>query len=102
MRSTRCALLLVPMLCIAQTPDKKTVYTGVIDQQGGSYVLAGEEEIRAKAVLRAEGFSEDNFARFIGQRVEILGQLQTEGERTMLIVRSIADIRKLSPESKGK
>lgn len=38
----------------------------------------------------------------VGQRVEILGQLQTEGERTILIVRSIADIRKLRPESKGK
>ena len=75
--------------------ENVTTSTGVVDQVGDKFVLAGEEAIRPRAVLRAEGFSPDNFARFVGQRVEIRGRLISEGDQKILVVKSVRDIKRI-------
>jgi hypothetical protein len=78
--------------------DKATVLTGILDQVGNRFVLAGEEYVRPKSTLRAEGFSSDNFARFVGHRVQVRGRVLTEGGEQILVVRRVADIKRLEPD----
>lgn len=85
-----------------RTPAREaTVLTGVVDQIGDKFVLAGEESIRPQAILRADGFSPDNFARFVGHRVQIRGRLVTEQGEQILVVRSVSDVKNIEPESSG-
>jgi hypothetical protein len=72
-----------------------TTLTGLVDQQGEEFVLSGEDAMQTKAVLRASGFSPDNFARFVGERVEARGELTTEGDRRVLTVRRLEDLKKV-------
>jgi hypothetical protein len=58
-------------------------------------LLSGEDAMQTRALLRASGFSEDNFARFVGLRVEVRGELRTEGGRRILIVKRLEDLKKL-------
>lgn len=86
-----------------RTPTRKaTVLTGVVDQIGDKFVLAGEESIRPHAILRADGFSPDNFARFVGHRVQIRGRLVIEQGEQILVVKSVSDVKNIEPESPGR
>jgi hypothetical protein len=51
-------------------------------------------------VLHGKGFTDDNFARFVGLRVTISGDMVTEGGRKVLYVRNLSDIQRLPPEKK--
>jgi hypothetical protein len=79
-----------------------TTLTGVIDQKGSEFVLSGEQAMKTTAVLRAKGFTDDNFARFVGNRVQVRGELTTEGDRQILTVRSLADLKSLGPSGSPK
>ena len=81
------------------TRDKRTVLTGVVDQVGDRFVLAGEDDIRPRAILRAEGFSPDNFARFVGHHVRVRGRVLTEGSETVLVVKSVENIERTESSS---
>ena len=74
-----------------------TTLTGVIDQEGEDYVLTGEEAMKTTAILRARGFSQDNFAHFVGNRVQVRGEMATEGDRRILTIRSLNDLTRLGP-----
>jgi hypothetical protein len=96
-----CAVLLILTAGLVLAADKAaavTTLTGVVDQQGEEFVLSSEDAMQTKAVLRASGFSADNFARFVGRRVEIRGELLTEGGRRILLVRRLEDL-KLAPQT---
>jgi hypothetical protein len=79
----------------ADRKDSVTTLTGMLDQRGDNYVLASEDAMKTEAVLQASGFSADNFARFVGARVQVRGELRTEGERRVLVVRRLEDLKKL-------
>ena len=64
--------------------------TGCLDQHGETYVLTGDRELRVKYTLRGAGFSDDNFARYLGHRVEVRGNAE-EGN----VIR-VRDIKTLS------
>jgi hypothetical protein len=66
--------------------------TGCIDQRGEQYVLTGDKELNAVAVLHGEGFSDDNFARYMGHKVTLEGTSSREGEALTVRVRKITDI----------
>lgn len=97
----------IVVLCLAAgaifAADRKdssaVTMTGILDQQGEDFVLSGEDAMRTKAILRASGFSPDNFARFVGERVEVRGELQTEGDRRILVVKRLEDLRKIDRTS---
>jgi hypothetical protein len=48
--------------------------TGCLDQRGERYVLTSETDMTAVTQLKGKGFSDDNFARYIGQKVTIQGK----------------------------
>ena len=92
-----CALFLLLFGAACFAADRKvppTTLTGMLDQRGEEFVLASEDAMKTEAVLRAHGFSGDNFARFVGQRVEVRGEIRTEGERRILVVRRLEDLKK--------
>jgi hypothetical protein len=74
----------------------------VIDQKGNDFVLSGDQGMQTAAVLRARGFTDDNFARFVGNRVQVRGELTTEGDRRILTVRSLDDLKSLGPSGSQK
>lgn len=96
----RYAIALLLVLCAfpvagQERQNQGTVLTGIVDQRGEEFVLSGEDAMQTQAVLRAAGFSPDNFARFVGERTEVRGELKTEGERRVLVVKRIEDLKKL-------
>lgn len=86
----------------SEAKQSVTTLTGVIDQQGDDYVLSGDESMKTNAVLRAQGFSQDNFARFVGNRVEVRGEMRTEGDRRILTVTSLDHLKRLGPSGSRK
>jgi hypothetical protein len=97
MRFLRAVLLVwvAAVLTAADQKDSPATLTGVIDQKGTEFVLSAEDDMRTRAVLRARGFSPDNFARFVGERVEVRGELRTEGDRRVLEVKRLDDLKKV-------
>jgi hypothetical protein len=92
------AVLLVWLAAASFAADKKdspATLTGVIDQKGTEFVLSAEPDMRTQAFLRARGFTPDNFARFVGERVEVRGELRMEGDRRILEVRRLEDLKKI-------
>jgi hypothetical protein len=81
-------------------PSERATLTGVVDQSGENYILADTERVQPLAVLHGKGFTDDNFARFVGLRVTISGDMVTEGGRKVLYVRNLSDIQRLPPEKK--
>jgi hypothetical protein len=76
-----------------------SVMTGCIDQRGEQYVLTGDKELNAVAILHGDGFSDDNFARYMGHKVSVEGTSSREGETVTVRVRKITDIAdSCSPE----
>ena len=82
----------------ADTPPEKKkadaksgTYSGCIDQRGEQYVLSGTSQMRTVAILRGKGFSDENFARYIGHSVTLTAEEQNEGETRILLVSKIDD-----------
>jgi len=113
----RFAYVLLFAVCVSAAPPSQsppkaqkgseakqsvTTLTGVLDQKNGQFVLSSEDTMQPAAVLRAKGFSEDNFARFVGLRVEVRGELTTEGDRRVLTVASLNDLKSLGPTGSKK
>jgi len=69
-----------------------TKMSGCIDQRDGIYVLTGDKELNAVAVLHGEGFSDDNFARYVGHKVTVEGTVAKEGDSSTVKVRKITDV----------
>ena len=74
--------------------SKTGTFKGVIDQRGAEYVLADSENLEQIAVLRGRGFEKENFARFVGDPVEVKGRMVTENGKKILYVSALADIRR--------
>jgi hypothetical protein len=86
------------MVVAGDTGTKETAtktLTGIVDQHEGKFVLADEEEIRPIAVLRGRGFKDTNFARFVGLRVQVSGEMVTEGGQQVLYVPSLSHIKQI-------
>ena len=76
-------MCLVAAVALTAAPDKKPAkpaksspqasMTGCLDQRGESYVLGDEKDMSKKTTLKAKGFSDDNFARYVGHKVLVRG-----------------------------
>lgn len=100
-----CLIFCFAGLLIAADPPKKAAkattatLSGCVDQRDGIYVLTGDKELKAIADLHGAGFSDDNFARYVGHRVKVEGTVAKEGEKTTVKVRNITSIADVcSPE----
>ena len=75
-----------------RAPEAKTTsITGCVDQRGERYVLSGMRQMKTIAVLRGKGFSDDNFARYVGHTITVEAEQQREGDTTVLLVSKIED-----------
>jgi len=63
--------------------------TGCMDEQDGKYVLLEEKTVRKLADLKAEGFSQEDFAKYVGQKVTVRGQSASDEGRSVFNVRGV-------------
>ena len=73
---------------------------GLVDQTGNDFVIASEDGMRPIAKLEAVGFSNDNFARFVGARVRAKGELTRTDKGPVLRISSLDDVVKVRAEKK--
>ena len=101
-------MLLAAAVCSAQEREpsnttqeqssRTTTIVGVVDQIGMDYVIGEGKNLQGKLYLRAQGFSPDNFARYVGQRVQVEGKIATEGDRKTFTVTKLGSFKTLPPE----
>jgi hypothetical protein len=65
--------------------------TGCLDQQGETYLLRELTEAGKVTTLHGKGFSDDNFARYVGHKVTVHGTAAKYGETTIFQVTKVED-----------
>ena len=68
-----------------------TSLTGCLDQQGETYVLRELGTAGAVATLKGKGFSDDNFARYVGHKVTVHGTVDKPEQATVFYVTKVDD-----------
>jgi hypothetical protein len=66
--------------------------TGCIDQQDGRYVLVDDRTLHAFAVLEADGFPTEGFAKHMGHKVTVRGSSSPGGALPIFRVRGIETV----------
>jgi len=66
--------------------------TGCIDQQEGRYVLVNDSTLSAIAVLEADGFPTEGFAKHMGHKVTVRGISSPAGVLPLFKVRGIETV----------
>jgi hypothetical protein len=77
------------------TKEKKSsqsALTGCLDEQDGRYVLLEEKTVRKLADLQADGFAEEGFAKYMGQKVTVRGQVTAVEGRSVFRVRAVETV----------
>jgi hypothetical protein len=59
-----------------QATPKETAVTGCLDQRQEGYILSDSADMAKVITLKGKAFSDDNFARFIGQKVTVHGTVE--------------------------
>src|SRR6478735_8437354 len=62
-------------------PAAMDTITGCVDEKAMQYVLRTDDMLKELAVLEPVGFEATNFARFVGHKVSVSGQLKTAGDQ---------------------
>ncbi len=93
-------LVLAPAGRTAEKQAKKTfrsqVVTGCLDEKPGVYVLRSDDVLKEIAQLDPVGFEQQIFARFVGHKVAITGELMGSTEPPTLRVLSPNHIKEIS------
>src|SRR5574340_160256 len=79
----------------AEKVTKSTTLTGCLDQKDGQYVLAEEQTLKSLAALQAEGFSQEGFAKYLGNKIAVQGSLSSSGDPPVMKVRSVRKVSDL-------
>jgi hypothetical protein len=66
--------------------------TGCIDEQDGHYVLTNDRDLALIAILEADGFPTEAFAKHVGHKVTVRGTTIPGGTHPTFKVRSIAAV----------
>jgi hypothetical protein len=66
--------------------------TGCVDEQDGSYVLTNDRDLALIAILQADGFPTEAFAKHVGHKVTVRGTAIPGGTHPTFKVRSIAAV----------
>jgi hypothetical protein len=85
-------------------PAAKASLTGCVDERDGRYVLTNDTNLQPTARLQpAAGSPEDNFARYMGQKVTVRGTLSKEEPLPTLTVESVKFVSQTcAPASEGQ
>jgi hypothetical protein len=93
------ALLIAAPLAQPQQKGKKAAtqsITGCLDEKSDYYVIRSEQAMRELAALEPVGFEKQLFARFVGHKVTVTGELVTTNDPPTLKVRSYSNIKDMA------
>ena len=66
--------------------------TGCIDEQAGRYVLTNDRDLALIAILEADGFPTEAFAKHVGHKVTVRGTSNSQGALPLFKVRTIETV----------
>jgi hypothetical protein len=66
--------------------------TGCVDEQDGRYVLTNDRDLALIAILEADGFPTEAFAKHMGHKVTVQGTIIPGGTQPTFKVRSVAAV----------
>jgi hypothetical protein len=66
--------------------------TGCVDEQNGRYVLTNDTDLALLAILEADGFPTEAFAKHMGHKVTVRGTVIPGGDKPTFKVRSVAAV----------
>jgi hypothetical protein len=93
-------LMVAPLGDAAQKAKKEAVkpqvVTGCLDEKPGLYILRSDDALKDLAQLEPIGFEKEIFARYLGHKVSISGQLVEGAEIPTLRVSSPGAIKDIS------
>ena len=101
MRYKFTILILLVMAPLAQPAQKQkkapsTVMTACLDEKADYYVLRTDDMLKELAVLEPVGFEKQIFARYVGHKVSISGELNNASQPPTLRVTSPAHIKDIA------
>jgi hypothetical protein len=104
MRCTWIALLLLVIAPLGQPAQKQNkkkaasaqLVTGCMDEKPEGYVVRSEDALRELAQLEPVGFEKTVFARFVGHKVSVSGQLVATTDPPTLRVPSSGSIKDIA------
>jgi hypothetical protein len=74
----------------AAAAEKSTELTGCVDERPGpTYVLRGDQQLRLIALLEPEGFPVQGFAKYLGHKVVVTGQLSSNVDPPVMKVKRV-------------
>jgi len=76
----------------SQKKPEDASLTGCVDQQEGQYVLVDDHDLKVVTRLEAEGFSNEGFAKHMGQKVTVRGTNNPSGANPVFKVRRIETV----------
>jgi hypothetical protein len=94
-------LLLAPLSAPAQKEKKSAkpptqTMIGCVDEKSSDFVLFTDDMLKQIAILESVGFDKTNFARFVGHKVSITGQLIASTQPPTLRVTNYDNIKIIS------
>jgi hypothetical protein len=92
-------ILIAPLAEPAQKQKKQVkmqTLSGCVDEKPDVYILRSDDMLKEIATLESVGFDKTNFARFVGHKVSISGQLNEETQPPTLRVTSPDHIKNIS------
>jgi hypothetical protein len=103
MRYTFALLILLVLATPAQPAQKEKkkaantqVMTACLDEKADYYVLRADDMLKEVAVLEPVGFEKQIFARYVGHKVSISGEVNNSTQPPTLRVTSPAHIKDIS------
>ena len=73
--------------------SKEIAASGCLDEEPGPlYALRGDKELKLLMELEPDGFPVQNFARYLGHRVELRGRTYIQNTKTVMKVKSIKSL----------
>ena len=90
--------MMAPLAQAAQKQKKapSTVMTACLDEKADYYVLRTDDMLKELAALEPVGFEKQIFARYVGHKVSITGELNNSSQPPTLRVTSPAHIKDIS------
>jgi hypothetical protein len=72
--------------------EKQSSLTGCVDQKDSTYVLREEKMMKQLAALEPVGFKPEGFAKYMGHKVTVYGQMKTEADTPVMKVRRVQNV----------
>jgi hypothetical protein len=76
--------------------------TGCVDEQNGRYVLTNDTDLALVAILEADGFPTEAFAKHMGHKVTVRGTVIPGGTQPTFKVRSVTAVSDTCAPSQQK